>query len=83
MAIGKAVRPGIKFMRLGLFEGLTFDQIVERLELCSDRYGGCDGCPDLKECRRRYDSLCEPHNVKQDYEAYRFWRAIILCLTQK
>ena len=31
----------------------------EALELCSDIHNDCVGCPELRDCQRLYDTLCD------------------------
>ena len=35
-----------------------FDDIVSKLEECATRYNGCERCPDLKMCERRFNGIC-------------------------
>ena len=49
-------RIGVKVIRN---TALTDDEKLEQLQYCSDEYTGCDGCPVLKERRRRRTNDCD------------------------
>ena len=36
-----------------------FERLVELLERCSNKRGGCDGCFLLKTCVKSFDDKCE------------------------
>lgn len=39
-------------------KGLTRRNLQQSLEACSNKQGGCEGCPDELICRSFFDSVC-------------------------
>ena len=48
-------REGLSFMNQRIH---NYNATLNRLEACSNKYGGCDDCPDLIECREKFDNRC-------------------------
>ncbi len=52
------MRSGAELVASNTVRKLNINAIVKRLEMCSQRCGGCSDCPDLKVCVDAYDERC-------------------------
>jgi len=52
------MREGAALVTNGGVRKRNLNYIIKRLEACSDKYGGCDGCPDLDACIKAFDERC-------------------------
>jgi len=50
--------PGTSFLIKTFRKDIRLEYAVKKLERCSTQYDNCEGCSELRDCQKLYDSRC-------------------------